>query len=361
MGRNWLHSGATGLAFFLASFAAHGQEAAPTAVLSGATSADAASDHARVEDYRLIGGRNAIFSITLENDYFVSTDRNYTNGVRAAYVSAPKETRGVSGFIADRILRADEHYGMRVSWALGQSIFTPEDFEERQPLPDQHPYAGWLYLEHGVIAVKRKSVSRLVTQMGVVGPSAGGEWAQNTVHRVQGGAIAEGWENQLRDEFGFTLTYERSRVVFDTPTLFGLESDAVGIIGGTAGNVITEGKFGGMLRFGRNLAADAGPPRIRPALAGGGFFDNSAGNSWYVFIGAQARAVAWNIFLDGNTFESDREPQVERIPVVSEAQVGAVARFGRTQLSYQIVARTEEFETQDDNQVFGALSLAVAF
>ncbi len=361
MGRNWLKISATSLTLSLATLSASAQDAPASSALTGETGATAASDHARVEDYRLIGGENAIFSITLENDYFVSTDRNYTNGVRAAYVSAPKKTRGFSGFIAEKILRADDNYGMRVSWALGQSIFTPEDFEERAPLPDQHPYAGWLYLEHGVIAVKRKSISRLVTQMGVVGPSAGGEWAQNSVHRVQGGAIAEGWENQLRDEFGFTLTYERGRVVFDTPTFFGLESDAVGLIGGTAGNVITEGKFGGMLRFGRNLSADAGPPRIRPALAGGGFFDNSAGNSWYVFVGAQARAVAWNIFLDGNTFEGDREPQVERIPVVGEMQVGAVARFGRTQLSYQIVARTEEFETQDDNQVFGALSVAVAF
>ncbi|MEO1310861.1 MAG: lipid A deacylase LpxR family protein [Pseudomonadota bacterium] len=328
---------------------------APAAAQGSNHLADAA------QDYRTFGGGNSVISLTFENDYFAGTDRNYTNGVRLAFMSAPREIEGWSGFIAKNILGADPDYGMRVGLAVGQSIFTPEDFTETDPLPDQHPYAGWLYFEHSVLGVRKRSLSRLTTQLGVVGPSAGAEWAQNTVHEFQGGEVAEGWDNQLRDEIGFTLTYERAQILFQTPRIFGLESDGLVLGGATAGNVISEAKVGGMWRIGRNIRTDAGPPRIRPGLAGGEFFDKGVGNSWYAFIGAQGRAVAWNIFLDGNSFDGDAEPQVERIPYVADFQAGVVLRFGRVQLAYQVVARTEEFETQDDNQVFGALSFAAAF
>jgi len=312
-------------------------------------------------DYRDRGGENATLSVTLENDYFASTDRNYTNGLRVAYVSAPRPQGGYAGFLARRILRQGPGGEVRVGYAAGQSIYTPEDTETVDLLPDQHPYAGWLYAEHSVIAVDRLSFQRLTTQVGVVGPSAGAENAQNSYHEWIGGREVRGWRNQLEDEFGFAATYEKGRVLFDTPELFGLESDATLIAGATAGNVLTEGKIGGMVRFGRNLASDAGPPRVRPALAGGGFFDKSVGSSWYVFVGAQGRAVAWNIFLDGNSFAGDREPQVERRQFVADLQAGAVARIGRVQFAYQFVTRTEEFETQTERQAFGAISAAVAF
>ena len=59
-------------------------------------------------------GRNAVLSLTIENDAFTapSTDRNYTNGLRLSYVSRPKPFKGVSGFIADRLLDGDEATGM---------------------------------------------------------------------------------------------------------------------------------------------------------------------------------------------------------------------------------------------------------
>ena len=211
------------------------------------------------------------------------------------------------------------------------------------------------------MVIRRNTFRRLTTQLGIVGPSAGGEWAQNTFHEWINGREVRGWSNQLEDEVGFTATLEQARVLYRTPQFMGLQTDAIIIGGATAGNVLTEAKIGGMWRFGQGLSNDAGPPRVRPGLAGGGYYNNANGASWYVFAGAQGRAVAWNIFLDGNSYSGRDEPEVERRPLVADLQAGAVFRLGRAQITYQIVTRTEEFETQTDPQLFGAISAAVAF
>jgi lipid A 3-O-deacylase len=73
----------------------------------------------------------------------------------------------------------------------------------------------------------------------------------------------------------------------------------------TAGNIMTFGDVGGLLRIGKGLQADYGPIRVRPALSGTDYFDAAALDGevgWYFFASAQGRAVGRNIFLDGNTF-----------------------------------------------------------
>ena len=46
--------------------------------------------------------------------------------------------------------------------------------------------------------------------------------------------------------------------------------------------------------------------RIEPSLPGSDFFEPTGGFSAYVFAGVDGRAIARNLFLDGNTFEGSR-------------------------------------------------------
>jgi hypothetical protein len=79
--------------------------------------------------------------------------------------------------------------------------------------------------------------------------------------------------------------------------------------------------------------------------------------SWSIFAGVQGRAVAHNLFLDGNTFEDSAS--VERTPFVADFQTGLSISAGDWRLAYTYVWRTEEFETQPTRQDFGALALSV--
>ncbi len=296
-------------------------------------------------------------SLTVENDAVAGgTDRNYTSGVRLGYLTGPDRVWGIVDGLAGLLLAAEEEDVVRFGIAIGQSMFTPQDIEEEAPLPDQHPYAGWLYADLSILVEREHSLDTLSLQGGVVGPDAGGEWTQTNIHELIHSDEPKGWDNQLRHEAGVVVTFDRKWRALAEWEAVGLGVDITPNAGFSLGNVLTQATAGLTLRLGNDLADDYGPPRIRPSLAGGGFFNPSDGFGWYVFAGAAGRAVAYNIFLDGNTIRDSLE--VDRRPFVLDVQVGVVIQLLRAQLALTVVGRTEEFETQEKEQIFGAVSLS---
>jgi len=81
------------------------------------------------------------WSFNWENDIYGGTDRNYSNGVRLSYVSPAVTEEGFHRWLADTIIGLEDGDSVRYGFAVGHSIFTPEDTETAAPLPDQHPYA----------------------------------------------------------------------------------------------------------------------------------------------------------------------------------------------------------------------------
>lgn len=310
-----------------------------------------------------------VLSFVGENDSLSSgADRNYTSGVKLAYVSpsegVPDWLRSAGGFTRALSGAEPRFWGV----ALGQSIFTPENIAANPAPPTEHPYAGWLYAQIMVAAeedtpagVAPGYLDTYELEFGVVGPMAGGEEAQRGLHQFLGAPDPKGWDSQLENEFAFAASFERRwralRVFADTGA-GGLEADLTPNAGVTLGTLRTEARAGLTARIGYNIDSDYGPPRVRPSLSGVEHF--GGGFSWSVFAGVQARAVARNLFLDGNTFIDDG-PSVEGNPLVGEAQLGASVSAGDWRLSYTYVMRTEEFETQTAEQDFGALALSVRF
>jgi hypothetical protein len=75
--------------------------------------------------------------------------------------------------------------------------------------------------------------------------------------------------------------------------------------------------------------------------------------------GVDARGVARNIFLDGNTFRSSAS--VDRKPFVWDAQFGAAATWGLHRLGFSVVRRSAEFTTQVKSDKFGQLTYSFAY
>jgi hypothetical protein len=155
------------------------------------------------------------------------------------------------------------------------------------------------------------------------------------------------------------LTYQRSWRQLATATLARGDLDLTPHLGGAVGNVYTYANAGLTLRYGRRLPLDYGPPRVQPSLPTSGFVSPTDKFAWYLFAGVEGRAVARNIFLDGNTFTASRSVDAE--PLVADLQFGLVLTWGRVRLSYTHVLRSREFQTQRENAQFGAASLSVAF
>lgn len=327
----------------------------------------------------LSGGAQAgTLSLIVENDVFAGTDRNYTAGHKLAYVTEGKRspddivTGGFGRLIADAIYGldtirtqnsdgvSDNDIVIHEGFALGHSIFTPTDITTPDRLPDQHPYAGWLYGTYSIVGAHDNVVDTFAVDLGILGPSALGEEIQRGWHQIIDGQDPRGWDNQLKDEPGIVFTYQRQwrYDLRNSIGRFGL--DILPTIGASLGNVRTQATLGTTLRAGYNLGNDYGPPRIRPALAGSAVLDHAAdGVSVYLFGGVEGRAVLRNIFLDGNSWRDSLN--VQRKPLVADFQVGAVVQTPGFQLAYTFVIRTEEFDGQQEEQQFGAVSLSVRF
>ena len=114
-----------------------------------------------------------------------------------------------------------------------------------------------------------------------------------------------------------------------------------------------------MVRFGQGLHRDYGPPRVRPSLPVSQFYELNNGPSWYFFGGIDVRLVAYNVFLDGNTFQDSHS--VDRKHAVIDVQSGFVWNNNKFRIAYSMIYRTKEFKGQDENDIFGSLSLSAHF
>ena len=321
---------------------------------------DASTDQLTQDSTEVPIDRDGTFNVVWENDVIANTDRNYTNGIRFSWLTGTREPRGFSRFLAKRLLNVDADAKIRRGFAFGQSIFTPADILASDPLPNQHPYAGWLYGEYSLLVEQRDIVDRLSIQAGIVGPSAGGEWVQDEIHSLIDVDIARGWDNQLADEAGVVLAYDRTLRAIANFGMAGFGVDITPSYGISLGNVHSNARVGLTARFGQDLRNDFGPPRIRPSLAGAGFFTPKDGWGWYLFAGVGGRAVAHNIFLDGSLFRDD-DPSVTKESFVADFQGGLVVQVGGVQFSLSYVGRTDEFEEQLEPQRFGALGFSMKF
>lgn len=338
---------------------------------------DAVADEHKKNDF-------GTWSFQLENDLFAGTDRHYTNGIRLSWLSPDGDTvealelaRDALETVAlddDDISKGDKEVRFGVS--IGQDMYTPMDRSRADVILDDRPYAGWLYgaaalhtiTDHSKTSSSKTGVKELESvelQVGVVGPWALAEEAQDLIHEIRLIDTFEGWDNQINNEPGVMLLYERkwrlaSPEIVVGPSglaLDGLEIDFIPGVGGSIGNVVTEARAGGAVRFGWSLPENFGPPGL---IQGGAPFHDwkDAANdddfSIYLFGMVGARYVAHNIFLDGNTFEDSHS--VNKRPFVGDFSLGLSMLLGPVNVTYANAFRSREYDGQDRISRFGSLT-----
>jgi lipid A 3-O-deacylase len=304
---------------------------------------------------------NGTFTFLIENDAFADRDFYYSSGIQLSWLSPSAPPDFVEPGVLLGEFMVDNVQQRRGGLALGQMFYTPQNTDLVIPDPTDRPYAAWLYLAGSVVSYSERQLNTLELQLGVVGPSALGEDVQDAVHDWLEDNPARGWDSQLRDEFGFNVILERKWRAIPLPEPgwdFGL--DLTPHMRLSVGNVATYAAAGATVRLGQNLASDFGAPLIRPSSSGSAFFDKREGFGWYIFAGVEGRAVAQDIFLDGNTFV-DSPPSVDKKPLVADFVTGAAVLIGSARVTYAQVMRTEEFDGQDGNATFGSLSVSWSF
>jgi len=305
-------------------------------------------------------GDTGTLSFILENDLFYDVDQHYTNGVGFIWIpGSDVSTPGWAASLVRAIPWFPQDGRLRHGYAFGQSMFTPSDIKIANPPLTERPYAGWLYGTFGVATEVDERLDLLALTVGMVGPAAMAEQSQKVVHEAIGSPEPQGWDTQLHNELGVVVQYQRSWRGALKYDLTPLALDVTPSVGGAVGNVFTYASAGVMLRLGQRLPHDYGPPQIQPGLLGSGGFAPVGAFGWYLFGGVAGRAVARNIFLDGNTFGDSRS--VRRDPFIGDLQWGVVLEWPKVRLSYTHILRSREYESQTAGDEFGAISLSVKF
>jgi len=313
-----------------------------------------------------------VLTIYFENDLFAGTDEQYTNGTLISLTS-PRLENFADDPNVGRLVRSfdetpwmgDPGFDRNVVVGIGQNMYTPSNTESEQLVENDRPYAGWLYGSLGLIWKNEKVRNSLVLNVGVVGPWSYAEETQRLIHEARDIPMPNGWNNQLDNEVAFVIGYERMwRLRTYEPS--GIDWDILPYVGASLGTVAINARAGAEVRVGYNLPDDFGTSVIGPATATPAPVENPAqAKRWqenagfHVFGRLEGRAVARDIFLDGNTFEDSHS--ISKEPFVADMVVGASLNWRNTKLTYAYVYRTKEFKGQEDEQIFGSLTLTVTY
>lgn len=346
---------------------------------SGAAGSAGAADRCELEGEPYRGW----WSIVEENDAiaaFSGSDRFYTQGVRFSYHyerDCEREwMRGLGSRIGElldqEVSRSGHHRSMFTTVSLGQHFFTPSTISVAAPQPDDRPYAAWLYggstfdfvdngartdagspgpdedlREHELRAWYRASKLSVELQAGVLGPEAFGEEVQSEFHEWIDDEPPLGWDNQIPFQPGVLARLQRGTRIFRGSANF----DVFPYWELALGNVQTYAAGGASVRFGKNIRGwhtgtlkpvavhDVkllGAPDVDPCWKSLGIVE------CYLFVGAEARLIGYNAFLDGTAFRDS--PSVDKEPLVGDLTAGFRLAFKRVVIDYTFTRRSKEFD-----------------
>lgn len=276
------------------------------------------------------------------------SDGEYTNGVRLSMEVG--RTPRWWGFDRTAPPCADSRETAprcnSMDFVLGQDMYTPAADSQPYTYPGwrrQRPYAGWLYANMNLRAVRRSTVRSLGLTLGVTGPPSFADQAQRKAHKIMWRYTSPpvGWDTQVRFEPGVIVDARQRWLLFSGIVRGVRLIDAIVGAGASLGNVVTKAEAGADVRVGINMSHPWRRTRRRGPVELLGV------------LGVRGQAVAHSIFLDGNTFHPDR--RVTRVPGVGDVHGSAGVRLGPLVIAYGVTQRSREYTTGPRSHTFGSL------
>ncbi|PRY63445.1 hypothetical protein B0H98_10840 [Vreelandella songnenensis] len=306
----------------------------------------------------LASADNNVITVKHENDGMASSDDgHFTSGFELnwAFKPAPDNwTQRLATALPNSVMGQADTAAFR----LVHQIYTPDNIERSELIEDDRPYAGLVYLGmslyEDVPVGNWQQATDLHLDVGLVGPSSQADSIQREVHRVTGSDRPRGWRHQLDDEPIVNLTMRRQW--WHNVPLAGKRFAHGPGASVALGNFNTYASAGYGVRWGDDAN---GIPTLTPNPGNRGRMTSTTGWQWYLFANVEGYYVAHNLTLDGNVFSNSHS--VDRKEWVGEASAGLALAWDEWQVTYAAVQRTREFDGQDKQDKYGALTLSRSF
>ena len=148
--------------------------------------------------------QNSLIYISWANDLFAQTDYYFSNGLDLGYIRKAQN----SILFKDLNLVSFDHF------SVVQDFFTPTDIDIDTILPEDRPYAAYLYgaYQKHLFAKEQNVYLNLEALGGIIGPGALGRHLQTFTHEISPPSKPpQGWNNQVVNDLvlNFNLGFEK--------------------------------------------------------------------------------------------------------------------------------------------------------
>ena len=272
---------------------------------------------------------NKYFRVNYENDFFTASDRDYTQGILIEKVNPE-----IKRFPFMRLLwhpaKSDFKYGL----AVEHNAYTPNQIDKYAIQFGDRPYAGVLLFKTFLIAsdFDRKRIISVTLSTGLIGPGAGAEQMQRTIHHWIKYTQPEGWHNQIRNDFVVNYQIDIEKEIFQNNNHFSLSAFGSGRMG-TLSDKLSAGFTAALGNFRSYFKA--------PAFTNRHF-------QWYFYEQLTGNVMGYDATLQGGLFN---HTSVYTIPdgnlnrFTLQNKFGIVLIFHSLYLEYYRTGLTEEFKT----------------
>ncbi|KGD62654.1 hypothetical protein Y5S_03609 [Alcanivorax nanhaiticus] len=295
-----------------------------------------------------------------DNDLFVGSDGQYTNGVRASWVGDGQDhcadRQGVTCSLARALsplpgvrLNGERH---ALTLSLEQVMITPSDISREAPNYQDLPYVGYTNLEAGLFSWDQHGLIGYGMRVGVVGKDSGAEQSQKLVHRITGSTAPQGWDEQLGPEVIGGLYFLHARRAWQGELGNTLQSELGYAWGVDANNFHGTASAGGFVRIGQNLPRNFIPDYAGIGTAGSlvGLFDGS-GFGWEMFFASFGEWIGYS-YLEENSGLYDVEARDGVLGLV----LGGGVHWDRFSFTLTLQGSSSPLRNSDDPLSFGNMS-----
>jgi lipid A 3-O-deacylase len=303
--------------------------------------------HAQAMDntltFRNISG-DKYFRINYENDFFAAFDRDYTQGILIEKVHP-----GLSQFPFMKILWHPKCSEIKYGLAIEHNAYTPNDIGQYDIQFGDRPYAGVLMFKSFLIADNFEKQSRITVSFntGVIGPAAGGEQMQRTIHHWINYMQPEGWHNQIQNDLVLNYQVNVEKAVLQYNNHFLVSAYGSARLG-TLSDKISAGFTASLGNF--------NSPYSTTQIGKKSF-------QWHAYFNLVGNAVGYDATLQGGVFNHTsvytiNTGEVNRLTL--QDKFGLVMVFRPLYLEYYRTGMTEEFKTSIYHRT-GGLQIGFGF
>ncbi len=300
--------------------------------------------------------RSETLSVSIDNDSFFGTDRDYTNGFQLSYSKAFSSNDSLLLSYSPIALFTDTSLNTN-KWriTLGQKIWTPTYITAYQPIPNERPYSGLLYAQGDIVSLSQSSIHAFALLVGITGPKSYAEQTQSAFHRSTGFVIPQGWNYQIEEKTIANLAYSSNYHITSSKAQDSLSHEFSMPTRITAGNFRSEVALGAMWRWGENLSDSFGSATTENEMNFKPHMIQGKANGGFLFAGAEARYRFYDITINGDRPESVYSTALQELQAT--LVIGAALYEENYGANITYTMKSRDFE-QDYHDYFAHLSMS---